>query len=171
MDILRHHGEAYLRDHAGHVGRTERRIMRAITACRTSALGGHVEACDDCGATRIAYNSCRGRHCPSVRARRERNGWRIERANCCRSTLRLKPDESIRRFLLHVLPPPIFRRRIRHFGFLANGHRTQKACSLSLAPVERGRADGAMERKNRQRPTRTKASASISRYAPNAAGP
>jgi hypothetical protein len=32
--------------------------MGAITACRTAALGGHVEQCDDCGATRIAYNSC-----------------------------------------------------------------------------------------------------------------
>jgi Putative transposase/Transposase zinc-binding domain len=63
-DILRRHGEAYLRDHAGHVGRTERRVMSAIAACRTVALGGHVEACDDCGATRIAYNSCRNRHCP-----------------------------------------------------------------------------------------------------------
>src|SRR6201987_4935794 len=38
--------------------------MGAITACRTAALGGHVEQCDDCGATRIAYNSCRNRHCP-----------------------------------------------------------------------------------------------------------
>ena len=38
--------------------------MGAITACRTAALGGHVEACDDCGATRVAYNSCRNRHCP-----------------------------------------------------------------------------------------------------------
>ena len=63
-DILRRHGEAYLRDHVGHVGRTEQRVMSAITACRTAALGGHVEACDDCGATRIAYNSCRNRHCP-----------------------------------------------------------------------------------------------------------
>src|SRR5271156_4379235 len=63
-DILRRHGEAYLRDRAGHVGRTERRVMSAITACRTAALGGHVEACEDCGATRIAYNSCRNRHCP-----------------------------------------------------------------------------------------------------------
>src|SRR5277367_1721933 len=63
-DILRRHGEAYLRDHAGHVGRTERRVMGAIMACRTAALGGHVEACEDCGATRIAYNSCRNRHCP-----------------------------------------------------------------------------------------------------------
>ena len=40
--------------------------MGAITACRTAVLGGHVEQCDDCGATRIAYNSCRNRHCPEV---------------------------------------------------------------------------------------------------------
>ena len=38
--------------------------MGAITACRTAVLGGHVEQCDDCGVTRIAYNSCRNRHCP-----------------------------------------------------------------------------------------------------------
>jgi hypothetical protein len=38
--------------------------MGAITACRTAVLGGHVEQCDDCGTTRIAYNSCRNRHCP-----------------------------------------------------------------------------------------------------------
>jgi Putative transposase/Transposase zinc-binding domain len=38
--------------------------MGAITACRTAALGGHVEQCDDCGTIRIAYNSCRNRHCP-----------------------------------------------------------------------------------------------------------
>jgi len=63
-DILRRHGEAYLRDRAGHVGRTERRVIGAIMACRTAALGGHVEACEDCGATRNAYNSCRDRHCP-----------------------------------------------------------------------------------------------------------
>ena len=50
--------------HAGHLGRVERRVMSAIVACRTEALGGHVEACDDCGMTRIAYNSCRNRHCP-----------------------------------------------------------------------------------------------------------
>src|SRR6266704_2523773 len=63
-DILRRHGDAYRRDHAGHLGRVERRVMSAIVACRTEALGGHVEACNDCGMTRIAYNSCRNRHCP-----------------------------------------------------------------------------------------------------------
>jgi len=63
-DIFRRHGDAYLRDHAWHLGRGERRVMGAIAACRTAALGGHVEQCDDCGARRIAYNSCRNRHCP-----------------------------------------------------------------------------------------------------------
>jgi Putative transposase/Transposase zinc-binding domain len=63
-DIFRRHGAAFRQAHAGHLGRTERRVMGAITACRTAALGGHVERCDDCGTTRIAYNSCRNRHCP-----------------------------------------------------------------------------------------------------------
>jgi Putative transposase/Transposase zinc-binding domain len=63
-DILRRHGEAYRQAHGAHMGRVEHRIMSAIAACRTAALGGHVEQCTDCGNTRIAYNSCRNRHCP-----------------------------------------------------------------------------------------------------------
>src|SRR2546422_4961798 len=63
-DIFRRHGEAFRRARAGPLGGIERRIRGAITACRTAVLGGHVEQCDDCGATRIAYNSCRNRHCP-----------------------------------------------------------------------------------------------------------
>ncbi len=38
--------------------------MAAIETCRTAALGGHIESCEDCGHRRIAYNSCRNRHCP-----------------------------------------------------------------------------------------------------------
>src|SRR5947209_6114250 len=57
-DVFRRHGDAYCLAHEGHLGRTERRVMSAIVACRTAALGGHVEACEDCGVTRIAYNSC-----------------------------------------------------------------------------------------------------------------
>ena len=63
-DIFRHHGAAFRQAHADHLGRTERRVMAAIEACRTAALGGHVERCADCGFTRNAYNSCRDRHCP-----------------------------------------------------------------------------------------------------------
>ncbi len=62
-DVFRRHGEGYERANAGHLGRVERRVIGAITACRTAPLGGHVERCDDCGLTRIAYNSCRNRHC------------------------------------------------------------------------------------------------------------
>ena len=55
--------------------------MRHLAQCRTSALGGHVDACDRCGHVRISYNSCRDRHCPKcqclkkaewLEARRER---------------------------------------------------------------------------------------------------
>jgi hypothetical protein len=63
-DVFRRHGAAFLRDHGVRLGRVERRVISAIQACRTAALGGHVERCDDCGLTRQAYNSCRNRHCP-----------------------------------------------------------------------------------------------------------
>src|ERR1700747_2189777 len=63
-DIFRRHGEAFRQARAGHLGGIERRVMGAITACRTAVLGGHVEQCDDCGEIGIPYNSCRTRHCP-----------------------------------------------------------------------------------------------------------
>lgn len=63
-DIFRRHGEAYRQVHDGHLGRVERRVMSAIELCRTAELGGHVEGCRSCGAIRVAYNSCRNRHCP-----------------------------------------------------------------------------------------------------------
>lgn len=67
-DIFRRHGEAYRQRHAGALGRAHLRVMRAIEICRTAALGGHVEQCDDCSHIRIAYNSCRNRHCPKCQA-------------------------------------------------------------------------------------------------------
>jgi hypothetical protein len=45
-----------------------RRVMAAIEQCRTAALGGHVEQCDRCGHTRVWYNSCRNRHCPTCQS-------------------------------------------------------------------------------------------------------
>ena len=77
-DIFRRHGPAYRRAHDGHIGRVERRVMSAIELCRTAALGGHVEACEDCAHSRVAYNSCRNRHCPKCQsATRER--WLADR--------------------------------------------------------------------------------------------
>jgi hypothetical protein len=63
-DIFRRHGEAFRAAQGQRLTRAQRRVMAAIEACRTARLGGHVERCDDCGMVRIAYNSCRDRHCP-----------------------------------------------------------------------------------------------------------
>ena len=63
-DIFRNHGAAYLTHTGKRVPMSHRRAMRAIQACRTSDLGGHVDRCEQCGAQRISYNSCRNRHCP-----------------------------------------------------------------------------------------------------------
>ena len=61
-DIFRTHGVEYRQTHP--LSRAQRRAMHAIETCRTAALGGHRERCDTCGAERLAYNSCRNRHCP-----------------------------------------------------------------------------------------------------------
>jgi Transposase zinc-binding domain len=69
-DILRHYGETYRAEHETSLSNAQRRVMRAITACRTAALGGHVEQCDNetCRHQYIAYNSCRNRHCPKCQS-------------------------------------------------------------------------------------------------------
>ena len=46
----------------------EKRVLQSLAACRTAALGGHVETCDLCGHRQQAYNSCRDRHCPKCQA-------------------------------------------------------------------------------------------------------
>lgn len=63
-DVFRRHGAGWRATNEAHLSLAQRRVMTAIQICRTAALGGHVERCDDCAHTRIAYNSCRNRHCP-----------------------------------------------------------------------------------------------------------
>ncbi len=75
-DIFREHGHAYRAAHR--LPRQQLRVMRAIEVCRTAALGGHVEACSQCGFTRISYNSCRNRHCPKCQ-NTERARWLEDR--------------------------------------------------------------------------------------------
>jgi hypothetical protein len=77
-DIFRAAGPAYRADHAGHLSLHQLKVMSAIEHCRTAALGGHVEACEDCGHWRIAYNSCRNRHCPKCQGAAART-WLAER--------------------------------------------------------------------------------------------
>jgi hypothetical protein len=78
-DLFRRHGDAYRSAHP--VDRSAARVMGAITACRTAALGGHVERCDAaaCGFTRISYNSCRNRHCTKCQWNAARD-WLAERS-------------------------------------------------------------------------------------------
>src|SRR5882762_5024838 len=77
-DVFRRHGDAYRRAHDAHLGRIERRVMSAIELCRTAALGGHTEACAECGLVRCAYNSCRNRHCPKCQGQ-ARSEWLAKR--------------------------------------------------------------------------------------------
>lgn len=77
-DIFRAAGPAYRATHAGHLSLVQLKVMSAIENCRTAALGGHVEACEDCGQWRIAYNSCRNRHCPKCQSAAART-WLAER--------------------------------------------------------------------------------------------
>lgn len=67
-DIFRQCGPAFRTEHTATLSRGQRRVMSAIEQCRTAALGGHVEQCDACGHQRIAYNSCRNRHCPKCQS-------------------------------------------------------------------------------------------------------
>jgi hypothetical protein len=74
-DIFRAAGPTYRTTHAGHLSLHQLKVMSAIEHCRTAALGGHVEAC---GHWRIAYNSCRNRHCPKCQGAAART-WLAER--------------------------------------------------------------------------------------------
>jgi len=61
-DVFRQYGEAYRQQYP--VTPEQARVMGAIVACRTLALGGQIYECLKCGAVEFAYHSCRDRHCP-----------------------------------------------------------------------------------------------------------
>lgn len=67
-DVIRQYGEAFLAKYGGSLTSEQHRVLRALPLCRTAALGGHIQRCLDCGHERIAYNSCRNRHCPKCQA-------------------------------------------------------------------------------------------------------
>jgi hypothetical protein len=77
-DIFRDHGAAWREAHAGHVSLGQLKVMSAIERCRTAALGGHVAVCVDCDHHKIAYNSCRNRHCPKCQGAAAKD-WLVER--------------------------------------------------------------------------------------------
>ena len=69
-DIFAAHTDAFLRAHGNAASSAKRRVLRDLVLCRTAALGGHLERCDndECGHERPAYDSCTNRHCPKCQA-------------------------------------------------------------------------------------------------------
>ena len=67
-DIVRAHGDEFRRAHADSLSPRQKRALRNIELCRTAALGGHLERCDQCGHERNAYNSCGDRTCPKCQS-------------------------------------------------------------------------------------------------------
>ena len=73
-DIVRRHGDRFLETHRAWVTGQHRRVLRAIAQCRTAALGGHRDRCEQCAQPALSYNSCRDRHCPRCLTA-ARNAW------------------------------------------------------------------------------------------------
>lgn len=67
-DVFRRYGAAYREKYGASMSMAQRRVMSAIEVCRTAALGGHLERCDECGHERNCFNSCRDRHCPKCQS-------------------------------------------------------------------------------------------------------
>jgi hypothetical protein len=77
-DVFRHFGPAFRDRNGASLSAARRRAMVAIESCRTAALGGHVDQCDDCGHQRMSFNSCRYRSCPKCQGL-ERAQWLKDR--------------------------------------------------------------------------------------------
>lgn len=75
-EVLHRHGPPYLASHS--LSPSQAKAWRAITACRTVVLGGHVETCNACGTIRHIYHSCRNRHCPQCQTR-AKEAWLAQR--------------------------------------------------------------------------------------------
>lgn len=78
QDIFLKYGIDYCNNH--NLPLHLRKVISNITSCRTSELGGHVDECEDCGHTRISYNSCRDRHCPKCQTLKKER-WLQDRKN------------------------------------------------------------------------------------------
>jgi hypothetical protein len=77
-DIVRAHEADLIASLGSPLSLAERRVLSDIAQCRTAALGGHVDQCEECSRTQISYNSCRNRHCPKCQGA-AREAWLTER--------------------------------------------------------------------------------------------
>ena len=63
-DVIRIAGDSFRERYSASLTWPQQKVLDAIARCRTAALGGHRDACLNCGHQAISYNSCRNRHCP-----------------------------------------------------------------------------------------------------------
>ena len=112
-DIIRIHGSAFVERHHRWLTVLHRKVLRAIAACRTAALGGHIEQCDNCGQRAISYNSCLNRHCPKCQAA-ARQHWLEKRS----AELLPVPYFHVVFTLPHVLAPLALQNKLLVYGLL-----------------------------------------------------
>jgi len=123
----------------GHVvSREQRQVIRAVTRCRTAALGGHVYRCQECGHEKIQYNSCRNRHCPKCQAM-ARAAWLAQRE----SELLPIPYFHLVFTIPHELGPLALQNKRVVYGILFRAA-AQTAAELAADPKHLGAKIGCM---------------------------
>ena len=112
-DIVRTYGAAFVKQHHRWLTSLHLKVLRAIAACRTAALGGHIEQCDSCGQRAISYNSCLNRHCPKCQGA-ARQAWLAKRS----AELLPVPYYHVVFTLPHVLAPLALQNKTLVYGLL-----------------------------------------------------
>jgi hypothetical protein len=78
QDVFSRFAPSFLNSHPVHMEGIK--ATRAILNCRTAALGGHVDVCDSCEASKVSYNSCRNRNCPKC-GNLKKEQWILDRTS------------------------------------------------------------------------------------------
>jgi hypothetical protein len=112
-DIVRTYSTAFVKQHRRWLTVLHLKVLRAIVACRTAALGGHIEQCDSCGQRAISYNSCLNRHCPKCQGA-ARQAWLAKRS----AELLPVPYYHVVFTLPHVLVPLALQNKALVYGLL-----------------------------------------------------
>jgi hypothetical protein len=112
-DIVRTYGTAFVKQHRRWLAALHLKVLRAIVACRTAALGGHIEQCDSCRQRVISYNSCLNRHCPKCQAA-ARQRWLEKRS----AELLPVPYFHVVFTLPHLLAPLALQNKVLIYGLL-----------------------------------------------------
>ena len=73
-DILRRHGQEYLRRYGDRILPSHRRAIHDIVSCRTGAMGGPMWKCTSCGTYEYHFHTCKNRACPGCQ-REQTDTW------------------------------------------------------------------------------------------------